>query len=70
MKPRIKKLIGILILLVGMFVYFIAAINIADALPDHIVLQIGYYAIAGIIWVFPLKPLFLWINKEPTSGDE
>ena len=24
---------------------------------------LGYYAIAGVIWVAPLKPLFAWMNR-------
>ncbi|MFC6199871.1 DUF2842 domain-containing protein [Ponticaulis profundi] len=28
-------------------------------------LQIVYYAIAGVLWVLPLKPLMSWMNKAP-----
>lgn len=25
--------------------------------------QLIFYAIAGIVWIFPLKPLFAWMNR-------
>lgn len=27
--------------------------------------QLIFYAVAGIIWIFPLKPLFGWMNRGP-----
>ena len=68
MSPRIKKLLGILILLPAMFIYFVGVITLADLIPAHKVLQIVYFAVAGIIWVFPLKPLFLWMNSPPRDS--
>ncbi len=64
MTPRTKKLVGLIILLPAMFVYFIAIIIIADFIPANKLIQILFFAITGIIWVFPLKPLFMWINRE------
>jgi len=64
MTPRTKKLVGLIILLPAMFVYFIAIIIIADFIPANKLVQILLFAITGIIWVFPLKPLFMWINRE------
>jgi hypothetical protein len=26
--------------------------------------QLAFYAIAGVIWVLPLKPLFGWMNRR------
>lgn len=65
MSPRIKKLLGLLIILPGLFAYIIVAITIADYVPNHKIVQFIYFAIAGIAWVFPLKPLFIWMNSEP-----
>ncbi len=63
MSPRLKKLLSIFILLPGFFLYIIVAITLAEFIPANKFLQIVYFAIAGIVWIFPLKPLFLWINS-------
>lgn len=26
--------------------------------------QLAYYAIAGVIWILPLKPVFGWMNRR------
>lgn len=31
-------------------------------------LQLLFYVVAGVAWVFPLKPLFGWMNS-PTKTD-
>jgi len=56
-RPLLAFLIGI----VG-FVFYILAVV---ALGDHVVLahwtlQLVYYVVAGIIWVWPAKWLILW----------
>jgi len=65
MSPRIKKLIGMFGLLIGFFAYIILAINIADMLPENRFLDLVYFAIAGIAWIFPVKYLMIWMNREP-----
>jgi len=68
MPPRQKKFIGMIILLIGFFMYLIAAITLADYLPSNRILQIVYFAIAGILWIFPVKHLMVWMNSEPDQN--
>ncbi|MEL6362748.1 MAG: DUF2842 domain-containing protein [Pseudomonadota bacterium] len=65
MRPRQKKLIGTFILLFGFLAYLILAITIADYLPSNKILEIVYFAITGILWIFPVKTLLEWMNREP-----
>lgn len=65
MPPRQKKFIGMIVLLLGFFIYLIAAITIADFLPSNKILEIVYFAVAGIAWIFPVKHLLAWMNREP-----
>lgn len=56
-RPALAFLIG----LVG----FVAYIAIVVALGDHVVerhwlIQLLYYALAGILWIFPAKRLIAW----------
>ncbi len=62
-EPSWRKPVGILGLLAYLVVYamIIAAFGEAlSALPQA--LMVLAYLIAGIAWVLPLKPLFLWMN--------
>ncbi|MEM1193586.1 MAG: DUF2842 domain-containing protein [Pseudomonadota bacterium] len=65
MHPRQKKLIGTFVLLFGFLAYLILAITIADYLPSNKILEIVYFAITGILWIFPVKNLLEWMNREP-----
>ncbi|MAK61856.1 MAG: hypothetical protein CMK09_12840 [Ponticaulis sp.] len=58
-----RKLVAGLVILTFLAVYIVIAATIGSMLvsaPRW--LQLVYYAIAGIIWAFPLKPLFTWVN--------
>ncbi|MAP95075.1 MAG: hypothetical protein CMK07_09005 [Ponticaulis sp.] len=59
-----RKPLTIVILLAYVVGYIALAATIGSWLAESPVwMQIGYFAVAGIIWVFPLKPLFKWGNK-------
>jgi DNA-binding transcriptional LysR family regulator len=67
MDPRTRKALGCSVLLVYLALYAAAAASLgvvlAPTLPTWA--ELVYYAIAGIVWVFPLKPLFAWMNRAP-----
>jgi hypothetical protein len=57
--PRI--LIATLAGIVGLALYIMAAVAAADLLgPMHWATQLGYFVVAGSIWVFPVRWLMLW----------
>ncbi|MGD9965544.1 MAG: DUF2842 domain-containing protein [Hyphomonadaceae bacterium] len=66
MNVRQRKAVGCAALLVYLVVYIgiVAAIGAAAApsLPPWT--QLVFYAFAGIVWIFPLKPLFAWMNRS------
>jgi membrane protein implicated in regulation of membrane protease activity len=65
MNMRTRKAIGCFGLLTYLGVYAVLAATLGSALTSLIPtwMQLVYYAIAGIIWIFPLKPLFGWMNR-------
>lgn len=65
MNPRIKKLIGTLILLAGLAVYIGAVARIAEAIPKHWLAELLYFMVAGVAWAAPAMPLIGWMNREP-----
>ena len=67
-----RKFIAMLVILTFLALYAAIAATIGGKLVNLPTwLQLIYYAIAGVIWAFPLKPLFNWINKgsEKKIGD-
>lgn len=65
MQAHTRKAIGCFVLLAYLALYAAAAAALGawllTLLPPWA--ELIYFAIAGIAWVFPLKPLFGWMNK-------
>ncbi|MGV6800502.1 MAG: DUF2842 domain-containing protein [bacterium] len=61
--PHQKKLIGLILFLPALAVYIAMVLILSDYVPDHWLVKLIFYIIAGTVWAFPLKPLMLWMNK-------
>jgi membrane protein implicated in regulation of membrane protease activity len=67
MPQRVRKLIGLTGLVVYLLTYVFAAAALGGLFQNKPWwAQIAYFAVAGMIWVLPLKPLFTWMNKPDT----
>lgn len=61
---RVRKAIGTLVLLVGLFAYTLIAVAIAvSILPENGFVEFLYYATAGIAWAFPARYLLVWMQR-------
>ena len=69
MAPRLKKFLGIIILLPALAVYFLLAAALGVHIPDNQLLKAGYYLVAGVLWAFPAKSLIKWMNAERPRKD-
>ncbi len=67
MQPRVKKLLGVFLILPYLGAYVLAAIALADFVPRHWAAQLVYFAVAGIAWTFPLKRLLEWMGAPPKA---
>ena len=65
MNTRSRKALGCFVLLAYLAVYAGVAGALGAMLTGKIPTwaQLAYFAAAGIVWIFPLKPLFAWMNK-------
>lgn len=63
MSARVRKLIGLVALLVFVLVYVGAAVRIGERLPDHWAARMIFYAIVGTAWGLPILPLISWMNR-------
>lgn len=58
---RARKAVLTLAILIYLPLYVAAAVLIGDRLNGQFFLiPLGFYVLAGIVWVFPLKPLVDW----------
>jgi hypothetical protein len=64
MRMRVKKFLGIFILIGFIGIYSLLVMKMAVAvLPEaNAVLELIFYAFAGMAWVVPVRYLILWMN--------
>lgn len=59
-KPTLAGIIGVL----GFLLYVAAVIMLADhVLGMHWTVEFVYFALAGIVWVWPAKALIIWAAR-------
>ncbi len=63
MNPRVKKLIGLVGILLFLLLYMGAAVQISQRLPDHGPIRGVFFVLAGLLWGVPLFPLISWMNR-------
>ncbi len=66
MKLRNRRMIGLLITISFLIFYAALIAGIGNAfLGRSIWVRITFFAIAGIVWIIPLKPLYNWMRAKP-----
>ncbi len=65
MPIRLRKLIGLILLLAWLFVYALIAMGVAvRMLPGaHWAVELFYYAAAGLAWIFPARLIIGWMSR-------
>lgn len=69
MPVRVKKLIGLFLILAWLGAYAVAAMALAiRVLPGaHWITEFLYYALAGTLWAVPAALLIVWMQREPAA---
>lgn len=65
MTIRTRKLVGTLLLLVFLVLYALVAMLAAVVLQvrDSWIIELVYYAVAGLAWVIPAGLLIRWMSR-------
>jgi hypothetical protein len=65
MNMRMRKAVGCLALLAYVAFYAMLAATLGAVLLPVLPFwaELIFYAVAGVIWILPLKPLFAWMNR-------
>jgi hypothetical protein len=66
MPPRLRKLVGSVVLVVFICVYALVAMTVAASkLPGTSgLVQFAYFLVAGLLWVIPAAALVSWMSKS------
>lgn len=67
---KARKRLSLLVLLVGLPLYIIAAVSVV-ALFDRppILLELLIYVVLGFLWMIPLRKVFLGVGKPDPDAD-
>lgn len=70
MSVRTRKLVGTILLLVVLIIYALVVMLAAVAvLPDGgKIVELVFYAVAGVAWVLPAGYLIKWMYAEPPEN--
>ena len=65
MPQRSRKLIGTVITVAFLTIYSLLAMALAARLlPEtHWIVQLVYYAVAGLVWIVPVGILIRWMQR-------
>ena len=63
MSARVRKLIGLVGILVFLVVYIGAMAQIGARVPQHGPWQLIFFVLAGTLWGVPIIPLMGWMNR-------
>ncbi len=59
-----RKLFGYILGIFGLMIYILLVLRLGNAiLPHHVVIEMIYYGIAGIGWIFPAMGIIRWWYK-------
>jgi len=66
LSPRIKKLIGSILILLWILIYSLLVMRLAvDILPGaHALVTLLFYASAGLLWIIPIGLAMPWMNRD------
>lgn len=66
LSPRMKKLIGTILILIWIAIYSLVVMRLAvDILPGaNWLVSLLFYASAGLLWIIPVGLAFPWMNRD------
>jgi hypothetical protein len=64
MSRRVRKLIGLAVILAWLSSYALAIMSLAvRILPETGWINLAFYVVAGFAWILPLRPLLFWMER-------
>jgi uncharacterized membrane protein len=72
LSPRIKKLIGTVLILFWIVIYSLIMMRLAVAILPEAgwLVSLLFYAAAGLLWIIPVGLAFPWMNRDARPPPE
>ena len=65
MNLKTRRGIGMIITILAIIIYIIFISIIGNFFVSQpLYIRLPFFAIAGIIWIFPLKPVYMWMRAK------
>lgn len=69
-EPSWRKPVGTIIMLIFILLWCGIFVTLFDYMSDwNFWLQLPIYIIVGVAWIYPMKPLLLWMNTGKFGHD-
>lgn len=66
MTMHTRKIIGLAVLLLMLAIYCVGCVFVAvQFLPESKLVELIFYPLAGIIWIFPAIRIVRWMQSPP-----
>ncbi len=63
MTPSWRKPAGALLMMAAIAIWAILVVSFSPIIGRWpVLLQTGFYAVTGIVWIMPMKPLLRWME--------
>ena len=70
LRYKTRKRLALLVLIVGMPLYIIAAVSVVGLFDrPSILVELGVYIALGIVWALPLRSLFRGVGQPDPDAD-
>lgn len=69
MEPRLKKLLGVSLLLPALGAYLLGAALLGAEIPSRWYFEIPYYIAAGVLWAFPAIAFIRWMERGASQNE-
>lgn len=67
---KARKRWSLVVLLIGMPLWIIIAVNLADLINrDSILVELLVFVVLGVVWILPFKKLFTGIAAAPPEDE-
>lgn len=69
MNPRLKKFIGTFFMVIFVALYAVVIVAIAPRVLTGAskMVELVFYAVAGLAWAVPIMPLIWWMEKKKSG---
>lgn len=65
LSPKARKFWSIFVLVVGLPIWIVVAVNLADLINrDSILVELVVFVVLGVVWIFPFKKLFTGVAAK------